>query len=226
LKLFRINSVLTALRAVVGWPFLVVGSYLVAALIGSLVPANPDWREPRAGVDIFLESNGVHVSLVVPITALGYDLSDLIRPDQLSNPMLYGTHAMIGWGHTGVYRNAESWGDVKSGDVVSAISGSDFTTLHVYHLTNPKRLPHRKILRVTAGQYRSIIMQVRAAFRLDKQRQSVAYPAYGSDNIFYDAIGHYNALNTCNTWTGNVLKTAGVRVGLWTPLPSGLMLWF
>ena len=37
---------------------------------------------------------------------------------------------------------------------------------------------------------------------------------------------HYNALNTCNTWTGSVLKKAGVRIGMWTPLPGGVMRWF
>ena len=65
-----------------------------AALVGSHVPANSDWVPPRDGVDIFVETNGVHVSLIVPMSAAGEDLSDLIRPDQLANPDLYGTHAI------------------------------------------------------------------------------------------------------------------------------------
>jgi uncharacterized protein (TIGR02117 family) len=205
---------------------LAIGLYMAAALIGSFVPANSTWIEPVEGIDIFVETNGVHVSLIVPISTAEEDLSDLIRPDQLSDPMLYGTHAMIGWGHGAVYRNAETWGDVNVADFGSAIFGSDFTTLHIYHLTNPKPLPHRKMLRVTAMQYRSIVTQIRATFRLGKQGRSIAHPAYGPNNIFYDSIGHYNALNTCNTWTGTVLKKAGVRIGMWTPLPGGVMRWF
>lgn len=226
MKLFRINSLSTALRAIIGWPLLVAGIYLSAALIGSLVPANPGWREPIEGVDIFVETNGVHVSLIVPLTAAGEDLSDLVRPDQLSNRMLYGTHAMIGWGHGAIYRNAETWNDVRFADLSSAIFGSEFTTLHVYHLTNPQPLPHRKMLRVTITQYRNIIARIRASFRIDSQGRSIAHPAYGPNNIFYDATGHYNALHTCNTWTGTILKNAGVRVGVWTPLPGGVMRWF
>jgi uncharacterized protein (TIGR02117 family) len=226
LKLFRINSLLTALRAIIGWQLLIVGIYLTAALIGSFVPANSGWKEPADGINIFVETNGVHVSLVVPMSAAGEDLSDLIRPDQLSDPMLFGTHVMIGWGHGAVYRNAETWSDVKVSDIGSAISGSDFTTLHIYHLTNPVPLSHRKMLRVTAAQYRSIIGQIRTTFRLDNQGRSIAHPAYGPDNIFYDATGRYNALNTCNTWTGAVLKNAGVRIGVWTPLPGGVMRWY
>lgn len=214
------------MRALLGWPMLVIGLYMAAAFIGSHLPVNSRWTEPSNGVVIFVETNGVHVSLIVPIVAEGEDLSDLIRTDQLSDPMLYGTHAMIGWGHRAVYRDAETWRDVKSGDIGSAIFGSDKTTLHVYHLTNPEPLPFRKMLRVTSAQYRSIIGQIRASFRLDKKGRSTAYPAYGPDNLFYDSGGHYDAFTTCNTWTGSVLKRAGVKIGIWTPMPGGVMRWF
>lgn len=226
MKLFRINSIWTALRAMFGWPLLVVGLYMLAALVGSHIPANNEWKQPAEGVDIFVETNGVHVSLVVPISAAGEDLSDLIRPDQLDDPMLYGTHVMMGWGHGRVYRNAQTWGDVKSGDIASAIVGSDFTTLHVYHLINPQALPHRKKLRITEKQFRSIVRQIRSTFRLNDSGQSVAHPAYGPDNIFYDSYGHYSAIQTCNNWTSDILRSAGVRIGVWTPLPGGVMRWF
>ncbi len=226
MKLFRINSVWTALRALFGWPLLVVGVYMAAALGGSHIPANNGWKQPKEGIDIFVETNGVHVSLIVPLSAAGEDLSDLIRPDQLSDPMLYGTHAMIGWGHGRVYRNAETWNDVKSGDIASAIVGSDFTTLHVYHLVDPQALQHRKKLRVTEKQFRSIISQIKATFRLNQQGQSIAHPAYSADNIFYDSYGHYSAIQTCNSWTGDILRNSGVRIGVWTPLPGGVMRWF
>jgi uncharacterized protein (TIGR02117 family) len=226
LKLFRINSVLSLFRALIGWPFLVVGLYMTAALVGSHISANADWKEPRDGIEIFVETNGIHVSLVLPMAIAGEDLSNLIRPDQLSDPDLYGTHAMIGWGHGRVYRNTRTWGDVKSGDFTSAVFGSDFTTLHVYHLVNPKPAPHRTAFRVTPAQYRSITKQVRATFRLDKAGNSISHPGYGTDNIFYDSYGYYNAVNTCNTWTGSILRNAGVQVGIWTPLPGGVMRWF
>lgn len=214
------------MRAIFAWPCLIVGIYMACALIGSHIPANNGWTPAREGVDIFVETNGVHVSLIVPITSAGEDLSDLIRPDQLDNPSLFGTHAMIGWGHGGVYRHAETWADVKSGDIASGVIGSDDTTLHVYHLINPQESKSRKKFRVSKIQYRVVIDQIRATFRLDANHKSTAYPAYGPDNIFYDSLGHYSALNTCNTWTGTVLKNAGVRVGMWTPMPGGVMRWF
>jgi uncharacterized protein (TIGR02117 family) len=199
---------------------------MVAALIGSHIPANSKWQQPANGVDIFVETNGVHVSLIVPISAAGDDLSDLIRPDQLANPELYGTHVMVGWGHKRVYRNARTWADVKSRDIASAIIGSDDTTLHIYHMIDPRPLSYRRMLRVTPEQFHIIVTQIRNTFRLDAGGKSHAYPAYGPDNMFYDSVGHYSAFNTCNTWTGDVLLRAGVRMGIWTPMPGGIMRWF
>ncbi len=214
------------LRALLGWPLLIAGLYFAAALLGSFIPANAGWREPKDGIPIFVETNGVHVSLIVPMSAAGEDLSDLIRPEHLARRDLYGTHAMIGWGHGPVYRNARTWGDVRSGDIGSAIIGSDETTLHIYHLIDPQPLPHRKRFHVSEGQYRRIIAAIRSTFRLLPDGQSKAYPAYGEDNLFYDSVGHYSAIFTCNEWTGAVLRDAGVRIGLWTPMPGGVMRWF
>lgn len=199
---------------------------MMAALAGSHVAANDSWRQPTDGVDVFVETNGVHVSLIVPMAAAGEDLSDIIRPDQLSSRDLYGTHFMIGWGHGRVYRNAQTWGDVRSGDVSSAIFGSDYTTLHVYHLIDPQPLAHRKIFRVTPAQYRIMIDQIRSTFRRNTNGATIAHPAYAEDNLFYDSYGHYSAINTCNNWTATILRNAGVRIGIWTPLPGGVMRWF
>lgn len=214
------------MRAIVGWPLLIVGLYFIAALVGSFIAANSDWHEPVRGIPIFVETNGVHVSLIVPMSAAGEDLSDLIRPEHLSNTDLYGTHAMIGWGHGRVYRNARTWGDVKSGDIGSAIIGSDDTTLHIYHLIDPRPAPHRKRFLVSQREYQSITASIRSTFHLTADGQSKAYPAYGPNNLFYDSNGHYSAYTTCNEWTGAVLRKAGVRIGIWTPMPGGVMRWF
>ena len=40
---------------------------------------------------------------------------------------------------------------------------------------------------------------------------------YFSNDAFYEAIGRFTIINTCNEWTGKALRTAGVCIGLWTP---------
>ena len=60
------RSVLTALGIAVLAVLAPILLYFAAALIGALVPANPDWREPEEGVLIFIRTNGVHTWLMLP----------------------------------------------------------------------------------------------------------------------------------------------------------------
>jgi len=205
---------------------LFIGLYMAAALLGSVIPANPHWREPETGITLFVETNGVHVSLIVPISAVGEDMSDLIRPEDLERPDIFGTHAIIGWGHGGVYRNSPSWPDLRASDVASAVFGSGDTLLHIYHVNNPAPAPYRAAFRVSTAQYRVIVREIRSSFRLNAAGKSSAIGAYGPDNLFYRANGRYSAFHTCNNWTGHVLRRAGVKVGIWTPMPGGVMRWF
>ena len=66
-----VGRVLTALLAV---PAL----YLVAALIGSLVPVNRGWTEPAQGTTVYLADNGIHADIVMPVEAQGLDWAPLI----------------------------------------------------------------------------------------------------------------------------------------------------
>ena len=54
--------------------------YLLAALIGSLVPVNSGWREPTEGTAIYLADNGIHADIVMPVKADGLDWSRVVRP--------------------------------------------------------------------------------------------------------------------------------------------------
>ena len=48
-------------------------AYLVAALIGSLVPVNRGWSEPEQGTTVYLIANDIHTDIVMPINAGGLD---------------------------------------------------------------------------------------------------------------------------------------------------------
>ncbi len=50
----------------------------------------------------------------------------------------------------------------------------------------------------------------------------VAGFSYGPTDRFFEAKGYFNALFGCNTWTASALRKAGLRTGLWNPLPVTL----
>ena len=42
------------------------GLYLLAALLGSLIPVNRGWKEPAQGITIYVADNGLHSDLILP----------------------------------------------------------------------------------------------------------------------------------------------------------------
>ncbi|GAB5481078.1 MAG: TIGR02117 family protein [Parasphingorhabdus sp.] len=205
----------------------VVMLYLVAALFGSILPANQFWKSPDDGIELFIETNGVHTGIIMPVQTDVHDWSELVRPEHMGDPTRYGSHILVGWGHEGVYRNAEYWQDLRFKDAASAVFGSDDVLLHIYHLNYPQTYPHyRRSFRVSEAEYRLIVAAIKGRFVLDESGQPIPSKGYGQSDLFYKSQGHYNAFYTCNSWTSDVLRKAGIRTGIWTPFQGGVMRWF
>ncbi|WP_417729682.1 TIGR02117 family protein [Roseovarius sp.] len=204
----------------------IIAAYLLAALAGSLLPANRQWQSPADGIELFIETNGVHTGIVMPLRNPVQDWTGLIRPEHLADPSRYGSHVLVGWGHEGVYRNTRLWTDLRARDALSAIFGSSKVLIHVHHLNYPQSYPHyRRRLIVSDAEYRQIAAAIEAKFVLDGQGRSQPSRGYGRDDLFYRSRGHYNAFYTCNNWTSDVLQQAGIRTGRWTPFQGGVMRW-
>ena len=202
--------------------FGVVASYAVAGLIGGSIPSNRDWRAPAEGVHIFVESNGVHTGIIVPKMAAEVDWRGVARAEDLRDPR-YGAfdHVAFGWGEKTFYLETPTWADVKLRTVVASAGGSDRTLMHVEHLPVPREGDGAREIVVTPAQYRRLAAFIRASFRDGGAR----YRGYAGYDAFYDANGRYDAVRTCNSWTGDALRFAGVRVGAWTPFPVTVMGW-
>ncbi len=215
-----------ALR-ILAWPALIAGLYFLAALAGSLIGVNTNWREGDTGVQIFVETNGVHTALVLPKRAAGHDWSALVSASHLRDPSLTGDHLSFSWGHRQFYLETQSWGDIKASTLTGVILGSDETLIHVYHLTRVQEGPYLRALIITDEQYQQLVKLIEDKFLFNANGgQPAPIPGYGNHDIFYEATGRYTIINTCNTWTGDMLAAIGVRVGAWTPLAGGVMRWF
>ncbi len=202
---------------------LAVVLYVVAGLIGGLLPANPAWRAPAEGVTIYVESNGIHTDLVMPKVAAGVDWRDLARPRDLRDPRYARyDHVAIGWGDKAFFLQTQHWSDVRPGTAIAAASGSEATLLHIEHLPPPRRAADVRRLTLRPDEYRRLAAFIRASVAPGGRH----YPGYDRNDAFLDARGRYSAVRTCNSWTGEALRAAGVRVGRWTPFPWTVLRWF
>lgn len=196
--------------------------YGLAALVGGAIPANPGWREPREGVRIYVEDNGIHTGIVMPVRAGGVDLSDLARPRDLRDPR-YGAHGWraFGWGDRDFYLGTPTWADLNPLTVLNAAIGSGSSVMHVEFVGQPRVGGAVRSVMLSVDEYRRLAAFVRASFA----GEGAAIGGYAGYDAFYPAAGGYSAVRTCNAWTGEALRAAGVRMGAWTPFPGSVMTW-
>ena len=202
---------------------LLVGTYVGAGLIGGLIPANHTWRPPADGITVYVESNGIHTGLVLPKVAAGIDWRPRVPAAALRDPRYAAfDHLVFGWGERAFYLETPTWADVKARTILAAAIGSDRTLMHVEHVPRPRVGPDVRRIVLRPAEYRALARYIAASFG----PRSAALPGYGRADAFYEARGRYDAVRTCNAWTGNALAQAGVRVGAWTPFPSTVLRWF
>ncbi|MGN6271270.1 MAG: TIGR02117 family protein [Sphingomonas sp.] len=203
-------------------------AYGAAGLVGGAIPVNGDWRPPQRGITIYVETNGVHTDLIVPVAAAGVDWRDLVRPGDIADPRYAAyDHLAIGWGEQRFYLETPTWADVRPGTVVEAALGSDRTLVHVEHLPAPMPAADVRPIVLRDAEYRRLAAFIRASFaKVPPGTRPTIFHGYGAYDAFYSGAGRYDALMTCNEWTGEALRAAGVRVGAWTPFAVTVMGWF
>ena len=209
-------------RAILAGILLAVALFALAGWIGSAIPRNADWQEPASGVEIMVETNGVHTALILPLVTPQKDWRAEFPATDLPVPHRPYTHLSISWGEREVFLNTPSWWDLSPVTVARVIGIGGDGLLHVAHYVRPDPSADARPLTLTPPQYARLVAAVERASPTGSRR---AYPGYSPQDVFYDAPGRYTAANTCNQWTSNMLAQAGVRTGWWTPFAGGVMKW-
>jgi len=196
--------------------------YLLAALIGGLIPVNRGWQEPDKGITIYLANNGVHVDLVLPARAQGLDWRPLVPQSDFANVPAKAEWIAFGAGERRVYLETPTWGDLSVKTAAVALTGGE-RVMHVQWVRDPTW--SAKEVRLTPEQYRRLWASIRAGFQLDSDGKPIRidHPGYGFGDAFYRGVGRANAIHTCNQWAASRLRLAGVRAPLWSPFVQGLV---
>ena len=210
-----IARILTAILAV-------PAAYMVAALIGSLVPVNSGWTEADEGITVYIADNGVHTDIVMPARAQGLDWTPLLPKSDLAAPNPDARWVAFGSGEEQVYLETPTWWDLSPETIWAALTGSK-RVMHVEWVTDPSYAVRE--IRLRPEEYRRLWAAIRADFDLgpDGRPVHVNHPGYGCCDAFYWAGGRFSALSTCNTWTADKLRLAGVETSLWPPFTQGVI---
>ena len=195
--------------------------YLVAALVGSLVPVNRGWSEPAQGTTVYLADNGIHADIIMPVEAQGLDWAPLIPKSDFADAPPRARWIAFGSGEQHVYLDTPRWRDIRLRTIWSALIGGK-RVIHVEYVPAPDYAARE--IRLRPEEYRRLWAAIRADFALDSrgQPQRIDHPGYGPADAFYRATGKANMVRTCNAVAANWLRLAGVKTSLWPPFDNGL----
>jgi uncharacterized protein (TIGR02117 family) len=197
-------------------------AYLLAALVGSLVPVNRGWIEPDEGVTIYIANNGLHSDIVMPVYAHGLDWKPFVPKSDFSAPDPSARWIAFGSGEERVYLDTPRWRDIRPATVWSALTGGK-RVMHVEWVSNPHYLD--RAVRLRPEEYRRLWAAIRVDFALDERGRArrIDHSGYGRSDAFYWATGKFHALKTCNTWAASRFRLAGIRTSLWPPFVQGFV---
>lgn len=177
-----------------------------------------------ATVPVYACSNGVHVDLVLPVRdagGTGPDLSRWFPPSHFRADVRALGWLGFGWGSRRFYLETRDWSDLRPGIALSAALGLDRSLMHVGYRSDPAGQRDCRAVPLSPADYRALQQRILARFAAPLT--PLAGMAYGDHDAFYPANGRYSLLQTCNVWSGSLLRDAGGKMGWWTPFAGNVL---
>ncbi|MDE7065114.1 MAG: TIGR02117 family protein [Desulfovibrionaceae bacterium] len=193
-----------------------LGAFLLAGGCGG----PPHIEKPAAGEmtgrhSIFVVDHGRHTGLILPTACL-----DSLIP-ALRERFEPGGWYEIGWGDKGFYQAKE----VTVPLALQAFFASAGAVLHVVRVDEPATYfagSGLVELWLTDQQLDSVCRFAERSFQRDGSGSVRPLgPGLYGDSRFYEAVGRYSMLHTCNTWTAKGLRSAGLEINPSATITAG-----
>ena len=199
--------------------------YLLAAIAGMLIPVNSDFKETKDGIKIYLQTSGVHTDIVVPLKNGLKDWEEDISLQHSLSEVPGTRYISFGWGDLEFYRDVPQWEDLTFKTGFKALFLKSQAALHLEFSEMPPSAEKTIPIEISRDQYLNLTAFLEDSFELDVEGnvQPIQNLHYTNRDAFYKAKGSLSLFKTCNTWTNNGLKTAGLKACLWTPFPEGIL---
>jgi len=155
--------------------------------------------------DIYVVSHGWHTGVVLPATAIQ------ARIPELSQRFHNTRFLEFGWGDKGFYQAVE----ITTGLTIKAIFWPTGAVMHVVAVPEDPYLyfPQSQVIPLCMNdvEYASLLRYIENSFARNSSGNviSMRNGLYG-DSQFYEAVGDYFLMNTCNKWTAKALQSAGM----------------
>ncbi len=199
--------------------------YFFCSWLFPLIAVNSSFTNASNGIELFIQSNGIHTDIVLPVKSEQIKWNRLLPYADFINADSSFQYIGMGWGDRGFYLDTPAWSDLKCSTAFNAAFGLGETAMHVTYKYNKPVINERcKSVVISKDQYNLLVNYIISSFRLEKNKVIlIDHAGYTQQDRFYEGQGTYNMFKTCNVWTGKGLKTAGIKIGIWTPFQGGII---
>ncbi len=197
--------------------------YGLLAGAGTLIPTNTAFAPAPGGTTVYVSTNGFHTDVILPIHPRRENCFAVAADPALGERARNYSYISYGWGDKDFYMQSYHNNFPSFATVLDAMFVPGESLMHVTFLRKaPTPGPDVKAVQLSDAQYGRLVAFVTASFRQEGGLAKLDQPGYGTNDFFYRAEGRYHLFNTCNAWTGDALREAGVKVSWWTPLESSV----
>lgn len=198
--------------------------YILAVFVCSAIPVNRH-ATAQGDIPVYINSNGVHTDIVVPVKNEVKDWSkDILFSHTRANDTLV-KYVAFGWGDKGFYLHTPQWSDLKASTAFKAAFNLGTSAMHTKFYRSMKEDKDCVKIGISKEDYRALVTYIESSFALNAERQvcRIGKHCYGDYDAFYEANRKYNLFYTCNTWANNALKAANQKAALWTTSDKGIL---
>jgi uncharacterized protein (TIGR02117 family) len=193
----------------------VIALYFIIALILSYIPASSEEITEEKNKEIYIQSNGTHLDIVVPIDQLDSSFrSKLQLPENTA-------FVSFGWGNKEFFFNVPEWKDLTFGLAFRALFFRLEAAMHVIAYTHKKE--SWVAVKVSDSQKVKLTHFIENSFSKKQNSIQLCKRNSAGNNCFYDAEGRYSCVNTCNVWVNDALKEANISTAVWSPFHWGVL---
>ncbi len=185
---------------------------------------------PEPGrVNIAVCGGGAHTDFVLPGRVVYADGTERNWTALFPPPARYarvpGLALFVGWGQKDFFMQVPSWAELRPGIALRALAGGPSALRVIYGAADMAKDPECRELTLSDAQYRTLAAYIESELARDAAGKPVSVPGglYGDQVAFYEGKSRFSAFATCNTWTAEALKAAGLRAPVWTPLEYFVM---
>ncbi len=191
--------------------------YIAIAFLLTAIPVNSEQAHGEDAPTIYLNTNGVHLDIIIPVELL----TEKLRQDLVFQPS--ESYLSFGWGDENFYLNTPTWGDLTLKNAVTALLLNSSTLMHV---TRYSRIQTAWVaVPVSESALGNLNAYIADSFQTDEAGNKLLLSGQGYEtwDDFYRARGSYSSLNTCNSWANAALAESGLPACYWTPFDFGVL---